>query len=210
MSPRPRTTSDEHILGATYRVVSRLGPNLTLADVAKEAGVSPATLVQRFGSKRGLLLAFASAGSGALGEEFDQIRRQHRSPIAAIYATAECMAAMAVTPETLSNSLAFLQIDLTDPEFHKHALAHSRATHVEMTRLLDEAVAAGELKPCDTRRLARAIQALMGGSLLQWAVERDGPAAARMREDLEVLLDPLLRARRRRRRGARKTRRRQP
>src|SRR5713101_1832598 len=31
-----------------YRIVSRLGPNLTLADVAKEAGVSPATLVQRF------------------------------------------------------------------------------------------------------------------------------------------------------------------
>ena len=29
-----------------------------------------------------------------------------------------------------------------DPEFHKHALAHSRAMDVEMKRLLDEAVTA--------------------------------------------------------------------
>jgi hypothetical protein len=137
-----------------------------------------------------------------MGEEFDRIRKKHRSAVAAVYALADCMAGMAVTPETLSNSLAFLQMDLVDPEFHKHALAHSRATHVEMTRLLDEAVTAGELKPCDTRRLARAVQALMSGSLLQWAIERDGPAAARMREDLAALLEPLRRpGRRRRRRG---------
>ena len=206
MSPRPRATSDEHILMATYRVVSRLGPNLTLADVAKEAGVSPATLVQRFGSKRGLLLAFASAGSGTLGDEFDQIRKKHRSPVAAVYATAECMAAMAATPETLSNSLAFLQMDLTDPDFHKHALAHSRAMDAEMKRLLDEAVAAGELMPCNTARLSRAVQAMMGGSLLQWAIDRDGTAAGRLREDVEMLLAPLLRRHHRRRRRAAKRR----
>ena len=36
--------------------MQRLGPTqLTLADVAKEAGVVPATLIQRFGTKRGLL-----------------------------------------------------------------------------------------------------------------------------------------------------------
>src|SRR6476620_232675 len=129
MSPRPRATSDADILTATHRVVSRLGPNLTLADVAREAGDSPATLVQRFGSKRGLLLAFAAAGSTGLDAELDRIRQRHRSPLAAVYDVAAGVAAMAVTPETLSNSLAFLQIDLTDPEFHKHALAHSRAMH---------------------------------------------------------------------------------
>src|SRR6266852_2475430 len=105
MCPRPRVTSDADILTATQRVVSRLGPNLTLADVAKEAGVSPATLVQRFGSKRGLLLALASSGSKGLPEEFARIRAAHRSPIAAIAGVGDCMAAMAESPETLSNSL---------------------------------------------------------------------------------------------------------
>ena len=58
MSPRPKATTDQAILDATHRAVTRIGPmRLTLAHVAREAGVSPATLVQRFGSKRALLLA---------------------------------------------------------------------------------------------------------------------------------------------------------
>ena len=101
MSPRPRATSDSDILAATYRVVSRQGPNLTLADVAREAGISPATLVQRFGSKRGLLLAFAGEGAKGMPEQFKSIRGASRSALAAVYATADCMAAMAETPETL-------------------------------------------------------------------------------------------------------------
>ena len=190
MTPRPRATSDQHILSATNRVISRLGPNLTLADVATEAGVSPATLVQRFGSKRGLLLAFASAGSEDLGEYFARIRAAHRSPIAAIYEVGRGIAAMAETPEMMSNSLAFLQMDLVDPDFHKHALVHSRGMHAGIKGLLDEAVREGELQRCDTPRLARAVQALIGGSMLQWAIDRDGDVADRLGEDLDSLIRP--------------------
>jgi AcrR family transcriptional regulator len=191
MSPRPRATSDETILNAAYRVVSRLGPSLTLADVAQEAGVSPATLVQRFGSKRALLLALTAGASGSVGVEFARIRSAHRSPLAAVYAVGDCMAVMAGTPEIMANSLAFLQLDLTDPEFHTHAHLHSRASHAEMKRLLDAAVRAGELRRSNTTRLARALQSLMSGSLLQWAIDRDGTAAERIRADFDALLGPL-------------------
>ena len=205
MSPRPKATSDADLLAATYRVVSRLGPNLTLGDVAKEAGVSPATLVQRFGSKRGLLLAFAASGPEGLASEFDRIRAAHRSALGVVYGVAECMAAMAVSPQTLSNSLAFLQMDLVDPDFHKHALAHSKAMHAEIKRLLDDAVNEGSLQRCDTGRLARAVQGLIGGSLLQWAIDRDGKAADRLREDLDSLLKPRHCPPRERRRHPRRT-----
>jgi len=196
MSPRPRSTSDEAILKATLNAVTRVGPTrVTLAAVAREAGVSPATLVQRFGSKRGLLLALAATAGSGVDREFAAIRAANRSPVAALYAYAECMAGMAVSPEVLSNSLAFLQIDLIDPDFHKHALAHARAVRTELEALLDEAVAAGELSRCDTGRLARAVQATVGGSLVQWAIDRDGKIRARVREDLEALLRPRYRSR---------------
>jgi len=190
MTPRPRATSDAEILGATHRIVSRRGPNLTLADVAKEAGVSPATLVQRFGSKRGLLLALASTGAGGLPEEFARIRAAHRTALGAIIGVGDCMATMADSPQTLANSLAFLQMDLVDPEFHEHALAHSRAMQDELQKLLDEAVASGELQRCDTRKLARTIQALIGGAMLQWAIDRDTTVVDRVRDDLDTLLRP--------------------
>jgi AcrR family transcriptional regulator len=204
MSPRPRATSDSEILAATSRVVSRHGPNLTLADVASEAGVSPATLVQRFGSKRGLLLALAAGSADGLTAQFKSIRATSRSAMAAVYATADCMAAMAETPEMLSNSLAFLQIDLIDPDFHKHALAHSRVMRAELKSLLDEATAGGELQRCDTSRLARVVQSMIGGSLLQWAIDRDGPVKERLREDLDALLKPRSNPSRERRRTPRR------
>ena len=198
MCPRPRVTSDRDLLAATHRVVSRLGPNLTLADVAKEAGVSPATLMQRFGSKRGLLLAFAAAGSAGVREELNAIRAKDPSPHAAVYEIARCMAAIADTPETLANSLAFLQMDLVDPEFHHHALVHSRGMHAGMKALLDEAVAEGELAPTDTTRLARAVLAMIAGSSLQWAIDREGAIADRLCEDLDALMTCRYSASRRR------------
>lgn len=58
-------------------------------------------------------------------------------------------------------------MDLFDPDFHRHALAHSRGMRSGIKALLDEAVEAGELVRTDTDSLARAVQAMMGGSLLR-------------------------------------------
>jgi AcrR family transcriptional regulator len=165
---------------------------LTLADVAKEAGVAPATLVQRFGSKRGLLLALVREGSSGAANEFAAVRAAHSSPLSAIWALAECMARMAPTADELANHLAFLHIDLTDPEFHYYALAHARAFHVELSAMVEAAIAAGELAPCDSARLARVLEEVLHGGLVTWAIYREGTAEEWLRHDLETLLGPYL------------------
>src|SRR5579864_8584991 len=79
---RQRTTSDAEVLAAAGRVIARLGPSrFTLADVSAESGLAPATLLQRFGSKRGLLLAFAKMGEDSVAECFAQLRRSHSSAL---------------------------------------------------------------------------------------------------------------------------------
>src|SRR5262249_38682985 len=151
MCPRPRTATDAELLEATARAVSRVGPSrLTLADVAAEAGVAPATLVQRFGSKRGLLLALAREGSGAAGESMAGIRAAHTSPLEALRVVADCLTGMAPSPQELANHLAFLCIDLTDADFHRYALEHARSFQAELKALLEAAVGAAELVACDT------------------------------------------------------------
>ena len=191
MSPRPRTTSDEDILAATYRVISVVGPRFTLADVAKEVGLSPATLIQRFQSKRGLMVALATSGSGGTDDQIAAIRKAASGPLDALYGVADCFAEMAPTPEVLANHLAFLQMDLTDPEMHDLALEQVRAMTSELRQLLDEAVAAGELRAdLDTARMAITFQSLQGGSLMNWAILREGTARRFLRRDLEMLLDP--------------------
>jgi len=191
MSPRPRLTPDADVLAATVGVISRVGPSrFTLADVAAEAGLSPATLLQRFGSKRGLLLAVCEHYSGSVDQCFAQVRSAHPSPLAALFATFEETTRFCQTPEAMANSLAFLEIDLTDPDFHRLALKNSRATLAGYQALLEDAIAAGELVRCDTARLARALAAVSGGSMLSWAIHREGPVETWLRHDIETLLRP--------------------
>ena len=197
MSPRPRTIADADILTAANRAIARLGPaRLTLAHVAREAGLAPATLVQRFGSKRGLLLALVQTGADDVDACFDAVRAAHRSPLAAVVAAATDMTRHVKSPEELANGLAFLQMDVSDPEFHKIAVENSRRMTAGYRRLLDEAVAARELAPCDTARLARAVGAISGGSLIGWAILRAGPAERYVRTDLMTLLAPYRQSKR--------------
>lgn len=196
MSPRPRTVSDDEILAATHRTMARLGPvKLTLSEVAKEARLSPATLVQRFGSKRQLMLAVATSAVGYVDECFVALRAQQSSPLAALIEAATEMARHTTSPEELANSLAYLQIDVGDPDFRKPMLEMSRKTIEGYRGLLDAAVAAGELRPCDTLRLARAVSALSGGSLINWGVFQKGQANTWVRSDLDTLLAPYRSAR---------------
>lgn len=192
MAPRPRTVSDQEILSATAAIIGRLGPSrFTLADVAREVGLSAATLVQRFGSKRGLMLSLAGSSDGNVEDCFAMIRAEHHSALDSLLAAATFMASMVESPESLANHLAFLQIDLSDDDFHRLALAGHLRNIAGYHTLLDEAVAAGELVPCDTARLARAVSAVAGGSLIGWAIMREGNVVDYVKQDLLTLLEPL-------------------
>jgi AcrR family transcriptional regulator len=194
MSPRPQKVTDDEIYMAAQRAMSRLGPGeLTLADIAREAGVTAGLLVQRFGSKRDLLLALSKRFSGGTGEMFAELRRGHRSPLATLRAYGDCMAQMADTPAAFARNFAYLQVDLTDPDFRRHLAKHAAATRIELQKLIKEAIDARELIPAtNARQLARTIEAIIGGSMMSWAFYQKGSAAKWMRHDLDAVLKPYL------------------
>jgi AcrR family transcriptional regulator len=194
MSPRPRKVTDEQLFTATLAVMNRVGPNqLTLAAIAREAGVTPAVLVQRFGSKRDLLLALSRRFSDGSGGMVAALGREHASPLAALRAYADCVAGMATTPAAFVRNLAYLQTDLTDPEFRRHLAEHARASRAGLGRLLERAKRAGELASnTPTARLARTIEVVLGGSMLAWVVYQEGSAARWVRADVEAVLKPYL------------------
>ena len=192
---RPQKVTDDDIYMAAHRAMQRLGPGeLTLAHIADEAGVTPGLLVQRFGSKRDLLLSLSEKFSGGTSEMFDELRKGHRSPLAALRAYSDCMAHMASSPAAFARNFAYLQIDLTDPEFRKHIAKHAAASRVELQKLVREAIDARELK-ADTnpKQLARTIEAVVGGSMLSWAFYQEGTATKWMRQDLDAVLKPYIR-----------------
>jgi AcrR family transcriptional regulator len=174
------------------RVMSRVGPaELTLAEIGREAGVTPSALVQRFGSKR-RLLATMTAGLGQdMRQFFDDLRAKHDDPLHAVRAYACCMADMAATPADLLRNVAYLQADIADEESHHGLVARSKLINRELVSLLQDSVARGDLRrETDAVALARNIEALISGALLTWAVHRRGTARAWLRRHIDALIEP--------------------
>jgi AcrR family transcriptional regulator len=89
---RPRGIADEELLAAAQALLYEVGPAaFTLEKAAARAGVSAATLIKRFGSKRQLLLALnrrwvASIGPGLAAATEGQPTALGRLRAAALWA----------------------------------------------------------------------------------------------------------------------------
>ena len=184
--PRPRTLDNGEVLDAVGRIVGRRGLGWTLADVAAEAGLAPATLLQRFGSKQEMVRAYAArtperalaamrlAAGAATGAE---------RPVAALLALAPDVA-----PEELANHVALLHADLTDPELLASTRAFFTAVEAELAALIRQAVDDGELPPCEPAEVARRLYTAWNGTLVTWAVHRRGPLVEWAGRDLRAVL----------------------
>src|SRR5215471_17215022 len=82
--PRRKTISDEDVLKAATRAMYAGGPaDFTLAGVAKAAGIAPATLIQRFGDKHGLIVAAVAHDNALFAEALAKLPKG-RGPEAVI------------------------------------------------------------------------------------------------------------------------------
>jgi AcrR family transcriptional regulator len=168
---RRKAISDETVLSAAARVMFAKGPGeFTLADVAAEAGIAPATLVQRFGDKRGLVVA-------AIAHDNVVFARQMRGLAPAEGAQAvidvfrHMFAAVEVADaDAFADQLLWLRQDMRDPDLNR--LARERFT------VLREVIAARMPPlPLPPDRAARLVEAQWQGALIQWGIGREGRLA---------------------------------
>jgi AcrR family transcriptional regulator len=193
MSPRRRKVEDLDVFAALVRVMLRRTPaELTLREVAAEAGVTAGALVQRFGSKRAMLLAHARHAA-ATGDAGLRVPQRTSSPLDTLRSVTAMYAELADSPRAAVRNLAYLLNDLGDPALRGHLLRMSRTARAWYEQLLTEAIAGGELRGVpDVQSLGRLIEATLRGSFLGWALYREGTAADWLRADLDAMLQPYL------------------
>ena len=179
---RPRTISDETLLAAAATAIGRRGPAFTIADVASEAGVAAGTLIGRFGSKRGLLLAVAAAGRARTVARMRAAGSGARAVRAALVAGTEGLE----DPVRAANHLAQLGADLADPELRAALVADRRARRAELRRLVAGATDLPGAPP--PARAADVLLSLLDGTLLAWSLDPRGALAKRVRRDVDVVL----------------------
>ncbi|GAA0984214.1 TetR/AcrR family transcriptional regulator [Nocardiopsis tropica] len=187
--PRPRTVSDEDVLDGVLALAHRVGPaKLTLAAAAREVGLAPATLVQRYGTKRKLLLAADRRGVERWVLPVE--KAEHPSPLDRVVEGLVGAVDPDMTPEGVANSVAMLQLDLVEPDFHAETLRGARRLRAALERHLQAAVTEGELRDStDVIALAKLLETAYHGAMIGWALHREGSLAAWMREQLEAVLE---------------------
>lgn len=192
MTGRPRTASDQAIFRAISEVIEADGPaGLTLAAIAGRVGISAPALTQRFGTKRRMLLAYADASTSAVADLFEAERNRGVGPLATLHSALAAFAGPTTTRTGMANSLAFLQLDLTDPDFGRHAARQSAEVRSQIHRLLQEAIDSDELSPAlDTAVLAELVYTTYNGALITWAIDGSGPLERWLNERLESALAP--------------------
>lgn len=188
---------DSAILHAAAKIVSQTGPdNFTLADVGKEVGLSAATLVQRFGSKRLLMLAMLEQMTSMVNGRFAANLAEGATPLESLYSAAMDRADPTHGPENLANGFAFLFMQISDPDFQAIAAASAKQAVDAYRMMIDNAIEVGELSPVgiDSQELAETIHSMTLGSLMMWVINRDTGSKPRTRRDLDTLLRPYRRA----------------
>lgn len=187
---RPRTVSDQDVLAGAALVVARQGPaGATLAQVGAEVGLSAAALVKRFGSKRGMLLALARQGADVLPARI-LAAGATPAPVDALIDVLAGLAGAVRTPEEFANHLAFLLLDLSDPEFQQITRRYASATETALAAALRAGQASGRLVDGDPQVLAGLVHATYNGALITWGMLGRGALADHVRTQLEHLLDP--------------------
>ena len=188
--PRPRTVSDAEILGAAAWVIGEVGPDrLTLGDVGRRVGLAPATVVQRFGSRRGLLLALADHDVDAVPARLRSAAAAPGSVLDALVGVLVESASQIDSPARFAHHLAFLLKDLEDPEFQASTRRYGSGVSAAITTVLAAAADRGELAG-DVDELAQLVHVVYNGALVTWGMAPDGKPADLVGRRLRQVLAP--------------------
>ena len=167
--PRRKSISDEEILDRALAVIANAGPaGFTLADLAKEVGVAPATLLQRFGDKRTLIeRAFARDNERFLVWIKNLPAGVGADVVIEIYSDATKL--FGENP-SLADHLLWLREDIRDPMMNRLALERFKRFRAVMVKRLPPMRV-----PANTA--ARLLDAQFHGAVVQWALEPRGRLA---------------------------------
>lgn len=196
MSPRPRRVQDDTVLDAAAQLMRDVGPvGFTVDEVARRVGVSGPALLQRFGSKRALLLAVNEREVRQTHARVMQAPAEGESPLRAIWTMLEsAVNGVAPTADALANAYAFLHVDLADAHRRSMIMAQVHSIRAGLRQLVDAAIAAGEVERVSADTLADLLESVYNGALVGWVIDRDGAAWPYVRARLDALMAPFLAA----------------
>jgi AcrR family transcriptional regulator len=180
--PRPRSITDQDLLDAALVVVHTAGPDaLTFAAAAQQCGLAASTIVQRFGTKAGLLRAALLRAWDLLDEQTEQAAAA-AGPGRAGVVDLLLRLSGSYDAHDFADQLRVLREDLRDPLLRERGQRWLARLAGEVERRLGPDAAAG---------LGQLVVAHWQGTLTVWSFTREAPLTVFVDAALRTLLARL-------------------
>jgi AcrR family transcriptional regulator len=190
---RPRSFSDEDFFNAAARVLTRTGyPNLTLEAVAREAGCTRPAINRRFGGKQGLVDGFIEWIANRNGRMFELLSTRYESPVALLRAGLFIYSAGDDAHFDSSHHLEFFGNAWNESMLRPSMIELARKFERSAAILLSRAMDSGELRPCDTDRLASVLIAALCGVVILQPEDKRGELHGELLQAFDSVIEPYL------------------
>jgi AcrR family transcriptional regulator len=176
---RNKSVSNEAVLDRVLPLVARQGPAaLTFAAAAETALLSPATLVQRFGTREAMLQAILHRAWDRLGAETRAADAEASMGAAGAIDLLLRLMPIEALDHAMTDGLVLLREDLGNPRLRARGKAWGEALASALGRRL-------AADPAEGLRLGWQMARVWQGTLLWWGFMRSEPAEAAIRDAME-------------------------
>ncbi len=183
--PRVKTIADKVVLDRALTLLVEVGfHRFTLPQVGQAVGLSPSTLIQRFGSKRGLLDRVLARATERLKAETQSLPNTGNPRLDLIGWLVNAAQAFR-TRELVAGNLLLLIEDLNDEYRRSLAILHIETLRGGVQEYLVR------LGSSSLELHVEMLEAHWHGLVLQWAIRGDGDLETWMTVRLSRLLDSL-------------------
>ena len=162
----------------------------TISDIVREAGVAQGTFYLYFPSKKDAALALSQQFLGIMAKAL------RGDPALSFEGRLQAMikrAFQSARQNTDLCRLSFIGVESMPARLHSASVEHAPILG-DMTRMLQQAIEAGEMEPLDLEITARLVIAMVQNAILEAFVFGDGSDAERLEEGIaDMLINALKR-----------------
>jgi AcrR family transcriptional regulator len=161
--------SDDRIFESISFILAKQGYEaLTLNNIAAQAKLSPAILSKRFGSKKGMLLAYYESLVAVTQKSFSNPSTRSLPLAEALTKIFTQWHDFIKKPQECANlMMLYLKLDI-DPEFIEISKRRHHLIDAEVQAILEEGIRRGEIQCQDTAEMGRVLQAAVTGATMLW------------------------------------------
>jgi AcrR family transcriptional regulator len=174
--PRTKKVGDSIILKMILEVIAKEGATtFSLEDLSKKTGLSPATLLQRFGSKRNILHKAIELANQDLKNNLTNRSVIDKSPLKEIINVYLELSMPFSNPIDVARGLDILKLDITEKRLNRLTKKYFELRRNKITSLVTLAQKQGEIAfDFHIADLVWNLECLWQGSIMLWALTQKG------------------------------------